>query len=149
MKKTILLLTLIPVHFLAMDQADQKQEITYGWQSVAKINERGTREYPNFTVPMDLNATLADFKRVIAEQRGNENFDLDMYFDTVEKEPSFAVMRKIASHIPGSNVFCAKRCVNFVQITCPETITLKTLIDAGPQLAGFVEDHVIFEAVPK
>jgi len=149
MKKTILLLLLIPTTFLAMDQEEQNHEIGYSWQSVATINERGAREYPSFTVPMSLNATLADLKRAIGEQRGNRNFDLDIYFNTTEREPSWQLGNTIESHVPDSTASASSKQFNFVQITCPETVTLKTLIDVGPKLPTLVIGHVIFRAVPK
>jgi hypothetical protein len=145
----MLLLTLISVHLLAMDQQEHKQEIHYDWKSVVKINERGAREYPSFTVPMSLNATLADLKRAIAEQRDNRNFDLDIYFNTTEREPSWQLGTIIESYVPGSTASASSKVFNLVQVACPETVTLKTLMDVGPKLPTLVIGHVIFRAVPK
>jgi len=149
-KKIILLLTLIPVHFWAMDQAENKQEIAYCWQTGD----------PRFKVPMNLNATIADFKRAIGEQKKNNNFDLRVCFSK-DKEPlSETDIEKIKSLVPNCELsrielYCICGCLepiidpNRVNIMCEESTTLKTVMDAGNALTDFGISQPRFKATPK
>ncbi len=150
MKKIILLLTLIPVHFWAMDQAEKKQEITYCWQTGD----------PRFKVSTDLKATIADFKCAIGEQRSNKNFDLRVYFSKDKAPLSETDIEKIKFLVPNCELsriklLCICGCPNpiidpnAVHITCEDGTTLKTVIDAGNALAHFGISQPRFKAVPK
>ncbi len=164
MKKTMLLLTLIPTTFLAMNQAEQGQEIVYSWADNPVITAFGGRtnvEWPSATVTMNVaQSTIADLKRAIAKQWGNRNFDLDIYFSLDRLSSSETDIETIKALLPNCTVHrldSYRVCAyldpiidpNIVEITCEDSTALETLMNAGNALVDSGISHPIFKAIPK